>query len=382
MWRVILANMASFEAFVQHSSHALTGVVRIGTVGSMQPIYSPSQQINVLQALRAWAAFAVLVFHVLDKSQTLFGGIPPWLLFMNVVGPMGVDIFFVISGFIMMMTTASLAPNRASMRHFLWRRITRVLPMYWLVTTGVLLMVLVVPSVFRELQFDLKQIIASYLFVPVTNAMGHQSPLLGVGWTLNFEMYFYVIFSGALLLRARLAAIALFFGASVALGWWLAPTIPMLQLMTNPLLLEFVAGAAAAVLLRRYPHIPAWLGLVGLGWLVMSMQHAVTQTLLPLHYGLSIGVMIAVLASLERRGKLRVPRVFAALGDSSYALYLTHVFALAVVSRVWMHFVGSEQVTAFCVVAPLLILPVGHMVYRCVERPMTRALQRMKFTQP
>ena len=348
----------------------------------MQPTDSPSQQIHVLQALRAWAAFAVLVFHVLDKSQTLFGSIPPWLAFMNVVGPMGVDIFFVISGFIMMMTTASLAPNRASLRHFLWRRITRVVPMYWLVTTCVLLLVLVVPSVFRELQFDLKQVIASYLFVPVTNAMGHQSPLLGVGWTLNFEMYFYVIFAVALLLRARLAAIALFFGASVVLGWWLAPTLPMLQLMTSPLLLEFVAGAAAAVLLKRYPHLPAWLGLVGLGWLVVSMQQLVTQTLLPLHYGLSIGLRMAVLASLERAGKLQVPRWLVALGDSSYALYLTHVFALAVVARLWVRFVGSEQVVAFCVIAPLVILPAGHAVYCLIERPMTRWLQRIPVRRP
>jgi peptidoglycan/LPS O-acetylase OafA/YrhL len=342
----------------------------------MQTRTTTSETLYVVQALRAWAAFSVVMFHVLDKSHTLFGSIPPELAFMKVVGPLGVDIFFVISGFIMMMTTHALPTNAASVRWFLWRRFIRIAPLYWLVTSAVLVLVLVAPNVFRELRFDARQVIASYLFVPVTNNMGNTSPLLGVGWTLNFEMYFYIIFAGVLLLRQRLLAIMAFFGASLLLGQWLQPTLPMAQLMTSPLLLQFVAGAAVACAVRRYRALPVWVGAVGLCWLVYVLRYSMVEQYYSLQIGAAVALMLAALVSLERTGQLRVPRWLVALGDSSYALYLSHVFVLAVVARVWMRFVGSEQVMAFCVIAPLLILPMGHMLYRCVERPMTRALQR------
>lgn len=325
----------------------------------------------VLQALRAIAAAFVAFYHVIDKAEKLYATQAAYPLLFPTLGRLGVDIFFVISGFIMVYTTQHRPPQWREAKRFIARRLARIVPLYWLFTSLVVALLLVAPTIFRELQWDWRQIIASYLFVPVTNSMGTTSPLVGVGWTLNYEMYFYAVFALILMLRARIAVLAAFFALSVGLGYLLHPTTPMLQLMTNPLLLEFVVGALAAYSILHGKRVPFAILPVGIAAVIAAAWYASDADLLPFYYGSAIALVIAALVTREREGKLVTPRLLVALGDSSYALYLSHVFTLAIAARLCTGPLRDALgFDGFCALTLLLMLAAGHAVYRFIERPM------------
>src|SRR5271166_3045280 len=137
-----------------------------------------------IQTLRALAALAVVAYHALQWDR---GGFD--------VGRAGVDVFFVISGFIMWRVTAGRdVPPRA----FLWRRFTRVAPLYWLATLGVLAVALVWPAFLPEVRPGWRHLVLSLAFIPHLDPRGLPFPTLPPGWTLDYEAVFYAIFAAAL----------------------------------------------------------------------------------------------------------------------------------------------------------------------------------------
>src|ERR1700678_3437262 len=181
-----------------------------------------------IQALRALAALAVVAYHALQWDR---GGFE--------VGRAGVDVFFVISGFIMWHVTSgrNVAPGA-----FLWRRFTRVAPLYWLATLGVLGVALVWPGFLPEVRPGWRHLALSLAFIPHLDPRGLPFPTLPPGWTLDYEAVFYTIFAAALLgpraWRGRTVIGALL--AVVAFGFLLAD--PFYYLGANPMLLQFAAG--------------------------------------------------------------------------------------------------------------------------------------------
>ena len=139
-----------------------------------------------IQALRVIAAFMVLAFHVSLEVAKLT---PAAVL---TPGSAGVDLFFVISGFVMLYSSERLFGRPWASAQFFKRRLVRIVPLYWLATTALVL--LVAPFA------GTKAVIASLLFWPYP-AGG--APLLNVGWTLNIEMFFYLVFAAALLAKSR-----------------------------------------------------------------------------------------------------------------------------------------------------------------------------------
>ncbi len=134
-----------------------------------------------IQTLRALAALSVLFYH---ESSTKF-----------TVGAVGVDIFFVISGFIM-----GTIGYRETPLDFMMKRIIRIVPLYWLVTAAVCLVSLI-PGVFHQFSCDLPSLLQSLFFIPYVNQAGHIEPLMVPGWTLNYEMFFYAVFAVGLAIR-------------------------------------------------------------------------------------------------------------------------------------------------------------------------------------
>jgi exopolysaccharide production protein ExoZ len=116
-------------------------------------------------------------------------------------GGAGVDIFFVISGFVMIISSQSLLTRSDGWKQFGLRRIVRIVPLYWSLLTLKLVTLLLVPSVLRVTHIAPWAIIGSYLFVPSFNHDGDIAPILFVGWTLNFEMFFYLLLAIALKFR-------------------------------------------------------------------------------------------------------------------------------------------------------------------------------------
>ena len=229
--------------FVRTTFHRCAG-------GDRVPIFaSHSNRLESVQILRAVAAMGVVFTHAITRVSTTFPGAEGHSLFTSrrgqlTVGDAGVDLFFVISGFIMLQVHWRDLGVRGTPLRFMSRRILRIVPIYWLLTTVALVFQIFAPSVFTThfKGIDIWWIVGSYLFLPIPIPGSTISPLVGVGWTLNYEMFFYFVFSLMLLFQRRngLALLFLGFGSLVAFGIPFQTTNPVIGFFTNWLLLDFL----------------------------------------------------------------------------------------------------------------------------------------------
>jgi exopolysaccharide production protein ExoZ len=325
--------------------------------------------IRSIQYLRGIAALMVVWHHALSQitGTIIFIRLPEF-------GPSGVDIFFVISGFIMVVTTHA---RPITGRQFMGLRIVRVVPLYWLATLAMIAAAIATPAAFKSLRFDAISIVKSLLFIPYDSLAfpGNVWPVLIPGWTLNFEMFFYVIFALSLCLpKWRLQAVMLVLCTLVMVGSVVSPRGPAAWVYTNPMLLEFGAGVVIAHewlsgRLRRGPWVSLAMMAIGFFLLVLGSR-------LELLTGASLIVMGALnpgIGALENRPLLE-------LGNASYSIYLTHLFTLGLLRVLWVWFVPRTSMAssiAFMTVAILGAAVAGWICFRLIERPMTRRLHQM-----
>ena len=329
-----------------------------------------------IQYLRGIAALMVVWFHAAEQLPGLITRIP------NTFGNSGVDLFFVISGFIMVVTTTGSAISPVE---FMRRRIIRVVPLYWLLTLAMVGAALVAPALFRTLIVTPTTLVESLLFVPhYSNSFPAMAwPLLVPGWTLNFEMFFYLVFALSLALpsRWRLVALALVFAALVSAGLLLGPFEDAAsRVYTSLILLEFVAGAAIAkwwLHHRAEPPRTASAVMIVAGFALLLARDAYPLGTWTQMAGAALVVFGALNAAFAdyRMSLLR------ALGDSSYSLYLTHLFALGALRAIWVRVVGDTlepvAIAGFMGTSLLLCTTVGYASWRWVETPLTQLLQRL-----
>jgi len=272
-----------------------------------------------IQYLRAFAALAVVVFHAAERTGGHFA-----------IGAAGVDVFFVISGFIMWVISdrRPVTPQR-----FLLDRLKRIAPSYWLVTG--IMVAGAIAGLFPNLQLSAGHLLGSLFFVPVRSpSTGEIWPVLVQGWTLNFEMFFYVLFAGALFLpRAwRLLFLTVVFGLFFAAGLIWDPQSAALATYTRPIILEFLGGVFIAELWLRRKVAGTSLGLACVGaalcgFAAIYLMGAEFDEFIcgPLAMALVFGMV-----SLETGGSIgRVP-VLTYLGDASYSIYLWHTLTISV----------------------------------------------------
>ncbi|MET3723957.1 acyltransferase family protein [Sphingomonas trueperi] len=318
-----------------------------------------------IQYLRAAAAVGVIVFHQMQMRHRIFG-----------LGEHGVDLFFVISGFIMVALTDA-RPTRP--RTFLLDRIARIVPPYWIATLCAFLVAAVDPYFYHG-STDPGLLAKSLFFVPARNAFGEIEPTLFLGWTLNYEMFFYAVFALTLFLpRGRLVVLCTLFGALVAIGRPMHPTGAATTIYTDPLLLEFAAGAILGRVFGAGAAVPASLRQV-----LAALAVALVLTLLAFWSGrLLFGAVAVVLVAggllLERGGAMpRLPWL-KLLGDASFAIYLFQQFAfvlvgksLALTGRLLHHAVPHLLIEALNIVAAIAL---GLLVLRLLERPLTKTVK-------
>jgi len=333
------------------------------------------------------AALLVLVHHAGYDADTIAGriGLQPLNLDRVFDWAFGIHLFFVVSGCIMVRTTSGFGSARGAMA-FMVRRIVRVVPLYWLMTSLLLAGALLVPGLLNRPIGGPGFVFASYLFFPVMGTGGEWHPILGQGWTLDYEMFFYVLFATAMLLprRSGLAALAGALVTLVLLGGVLHPSFTPLAVWTDGLLLEFLFGIAIGLAQDAGMRPAGWgaaLALVagGLATVMLGPLFSVGDGLAPwIRGGLPASIMVGacVLGPPWRRRPLAL--ALAAVGDASYSLYLSHPFVVRILRDVWLGSVpGSVPLSAYVVLASLGAVLAALLLYRCVERPMTLRLQHM-----
>jgi hypothetical protein len=200
-----------------------------------------------IQILRAVAALGVVIHHM--QSELIQRGFDnPFPDFE--VGAFGVDLFFVISGFIMVYSSGRFFARPDGGRRFFLKRLIRIVPLYWLFTT--LLVFIAIRGTWHTGAYSVKEFIASYLFIPAPDRLGLMIPTYPPGWTLNYEMFFYVCFASALR-WSRPIAVSLVVSALTALvilGYMVALPQPI-AFWTDSLCLEFCYGIGLALLFLR-----------------------------------------------------------------------------------------------------------------------------------
>lgn len=338
------------------------------------------RKIQSIQALRGVAVLLVLARHLLAMEEH-YGGGEMALPQLFKLGDSGVDIFFVISGFIMVVISRGRFQVPGAFGSFLYKRAIRIYPLYWLYSLAVLSVFLIAPGLVRAMKNGYVDLVASFFLLPQIFP-----PLLGQGWTLTHEVYFYLMFALALLLpEKRLSRFLLLWGLFVAVGYNIYISIPALfdnasiKMATNPITMEFIFGACAALGLRRGWQRGDWLALIGGCALLPASSFFFDpldiEGLRFFCFGLPALLILYGAVSLEQRGRLRCPQWLQTIGDASFSIYLSHILVVSAVGRIWSMIRQPglwDNVIAIAAMAAAA-LGCGLASYRWIEQPLLRA---------
>ena len=350
---------------------------------SSPPASSP--KLSSLEAVRAIAAVLVVLMHAthLMRVPQFSGHVGLGGLFD--FGYVGVDVFFVLSGFLITYVHhGELGGGVTHWREFLWKRFVRIFPIYWLV-----LALSVLPSLLSRLASGRRPLIDMGLdALPGTLLLwigGGLPEIVGVAWSLQFEILFYLSFCVLLLhVGLGLTLYAAWAALSVAQAYGVLHS-PLPLSLGDPMCLEFLLGVAAGLIARRAPLFT----LPGQGLLVAAALVAavVYERIGPqgthafggrIALGLAVAALILTLVAWERRRPARLPRPLAALGATSYSLYLSHCLliniALAALAKVGLYRLLPESV--LFLVAMTVALVGGWALGRWVELPVVAWLRR------
>lgn len=325
-----------------------------------------------LQALRFIAAALVVVSHIrIEYGMTPFGSA-------------GVDIFFVISGFIIHYVTRNGAPQ------FFTRRLIRIVPLYWLGTLGLAAVALAAPNALNQIHFDLPLLLGSLFFWPMWNeSLQYHLPLLMLGWSLNYEILFYLIYFIAMKLSHRhrmlisslmlvgLATLHPFVAEKSALYYW-----------SDAYIIEFIYGMLLAQLLlnsnfiakARLPVLAAIAGLALYCFLLMPSTGLVTPEMAADRWlriaviGLPSTALIILALACEqsfRRLSLPVRSSINFLGELSYPIYIFHIYVMGVLKRLGMLELSTPVYVSSVALATLGLAAAVFLIY---EQPVRRFL--------
>ncbi|WP_213948066.1 acyltransferase [Luteibacter sp. dw_328] len=347
-----------------------------------------------IQGMRAIAALMVVSSHIFENMAPMR---THWAKQFAFVGGAGVDIFFVISGFIiyhvMQRSIASMdiVGKGPAVYAFAMKRFIRIYPLYWIVFgTSWLVMAWAAPT--APAPGPLFPLLA--LFGNVPNVPVH------VAWTLTFEVYFYAVVALSLLLLANRAmvGVAIWFtmvGGATLLGWWV-PWVKPLDFVFSPIVLEFLLGIAVAMLVdrgfRRF-HGALLVGAfiwMAIGTLflrpslfVMNELHwgrlvAISRSFAVHVLGLGIPAAIFIygIVLLEIRQRWIMPRALQYLGDASFSIYLWHAVVFYAVAEAFarLGWVGVVSSTGLTAVMVAIGLGFGLLSYHFLEKPLLRVL--------
>lgn len=321
-----------------------------------------------LQYLRAIGSLLVVGVHLEPPLQRM-GLEAPWLY----AGAFGVDIFFVLSGFLIYITTYKRNNYTAQ---FYRKRWLRIVPLYWLITTLVLFLLVATPHVVKSGTLDTWHVITSYLFLPSPHpVLGSLEPLFVPGWTMNYEVFYFVTWGLILFLpqRFRAPAFIAIIVTLVTLGTLIESQNPLFRFYTSPLTLEFVFGLLLGIWYKECPTLPRGFGwvLLALGFCALiSAAHTVPWVRV---YQRGIPAMMVLAGALVLERSRPVPRhgLFALLGDASYSTYLTHSIILSAVGQVFARIpIGSPAVAGivYSVVGVMAAIAGSILFHKVVEQ--------------
>lgn len=348
-----------------------------------------SDRIDDIQILRGIAAMVVVLHHFALITRPFS---PAHSLlryhFLADLGACGVDIFFCISGFVMMTAITRLnREGRFSAVDFMVRRVIRIVPLYWMITTVFAILVLVCGLWQDPFASALPPHIPNYLLISYTLLPSYLpgthtiEPFLVQGWTLSYEFYFYGLICCSAALFRRPLHIALALVTAIGVAWLTARVVPITGLaiqpfMANSIVFEFAFGVGIFLLSQapwRIPRLCTGLGVLGLLATVFFPAMQAKRVLL---WGIP-SALIVLGAATGARGA-RAPRFLVLLGNASYSIYLVHLIPLDLYAGLLRSGYFSGEVGQYFVIlcGCFITAVMGLGVYQWLEKPLTSGLNR------
>jgi exopolysaccharide production protein ExoZ len=342
-----------------------------------------AKQLDSVQVLRGIAAVAVVFYHSfynftikLPLDINLPAPLPISTSNLVGIGAAGVDVFFVLSGFLMVYISRPYIQRRRSIADFLAHRIIRIWPLYALITVFLCLVTRIRAG---PNAFDFQpQRLASIFFVPSFNAAGDVSPILGPGWTLYYEAMFYVTFAIVLLFARQhiLRGLAVALAVLYIIGQALPSTSPVHSLLTDCVMFEFLIGAVVGTIATEsslpFSRPMYW---IGAGLILLALFGGPTRGPASRFFEQGTAAALIFVGVLHTQDRVRWPRWLLLLGDASYSIYLTHILviyyvALPGVRRISHIWAPTGSIEAAAIATILLSIGVGVICFRFVEAPL------------
>ncbi|MEO6357453.1 MAG: acyltransferase [Ferruginibacter sp.] len=332
-------------------------------------------EFNSIQCLRFVAALMVVLLHATfyaeERLDSTVSKYEP--------GAHGVPLFFVISGFVMILSSQNLIDDKNGWKKFAVKRIVRIVPIYWIIATIKLLVMLTTSKLVLHSQFDLGYVLKSYFFIPAFNpASGLVEPLLGVGWTLNFEMFFYLIFTLSLFFKFnRMWFIGTVLLSLSVISLFKKSTWPAVGFYADPIVMDFFWGMIAGLFIMKGKFISGntaiFLILLGLSILFLPVMYYLGSYNSVHIWGIASFLVVYGCASIESSKSINYNSIVLFFGTASYSLYLIHPIIAPLAPSLFKHF-GLIWPVFSILLSMALALAAGAVCYYALERPISKKL--------
>ena len=328
----------------------------------------PLPKLELLQALRALAALAVVFFHT--------GYAPGY-------GASGVSVFFALSGVIM----AMLMDAGESSLQFMQRRLIRIVPLYWAATTVAALVTWFMPATRTSGNVGgAYEYLLSLFFIPFRAQDGNIVPMLGPGWTINYEIAFYLTCAVGIFLSRRRPVLAT---AVLVFGWWYLARLSLTsagEFYQRPIALLFVAGMGLWRLSKliefRLTSLYALTSILAVCYYLARLEYLGNHQQGPAFVGytkmflalLIVGIGLFAEPAFQKLNQ-SVRWMLVKIGDASYAIYLTHIFIIHLLLAIAPKFGLSRDGLILAAISVVAAALVGDWVHRFLDAPVQKKIK-------
>jgi exopolysaccharide production protein ExoZ len=350
-------------------------------------------KIESLQLLRVIAVSLVILIHAFYFGLPGLTPVNPVEGIYNLKswGAIGVDLFFAISGFIMAIVIPAYArPN--GWKSFITKRVLRIIPLYYLVSAYEVFKIIII----NHWYVGGRALLKTLLFFPVFDKGIFQMPVIGIGWSLSYEMYFYLLVTAALLTGKHIfKTLLLLILILSVLGFFIDPSNPLLKFLLSPMLLEFALGILAGLAYKHY-ILNSKISIIGIKSVAVSFSllglllMAITLFIKPAYnihfqeaiennnsmavyraivWGLPSAMFLFGIIALEHAFNKRVNPIVVLAGDASYSCYLIHSYFVWLIAAIFKYLVFPPIVYIFSIVPVCLLL--GVVFYWMIEKPVS-----------
>lgn len=342
-------------------------------------MYQKTNKLNSLQALRGIAALLVVMYHayVFSNSILNYNFLSGFFKF----GYAGVDLFFVLSGFIIFYIHQKDFGNITKLKLYIVKRFVRVFPIYWVINLFIIPLYFFFPKFGGGYETQFNSIVSSLILLPQDHF-----PIISVAWTLTHELRFYFIFGLIILFGFRKSLpiiIFLMIGTLINSYQHLIGTnyveSPLLNSIFSHYNLEFILGCIVAYIVTRhsliYKQLLLILGIIiyiGAAFLYESWGIGQGSVYRIIAYGIPSAIIILALASYDLYRPKKIPDFMRFLGDASYSIYLTHYILISIIIRFFVYLNLEKFLNLFLtiILATVLTIFIGCLIHIFLEKPL------------